>query len=249
MGIVERKGKKDFRRPKPPSKQSDGRNYGGRKKSAVESDLARGRALAAAAKEKREGNRALAKAREEKETALAKKGKTKAADSDEEEEEDQPEVEEPAETVLDDQNPDGDEDEDEGNASSTPKGRVPGKAKGGPGKKGKVFASTTDMLSIINSINSSEETKIVRKLEKRVRPTAFPISHLYSTPRRKLSTLYWMKRKRRRRKRKSKRRNCCRTRRPKFWSRRKRRRFPRGKYHRMRILKRQRPKNACNSRK
>ncbi|KAJ3020130.1 UNVERIFIED_CONTAM: hypothetical protein HDU68_010331 [Siphonaria sp. JEL0065] len=143
---------KGGRKPKPVA-VVQGRNLGGRSKAAIEADLARGKAIAAAAKARRDKHRA--------EAAAAKAAGNSAT--------------EVAESVTDSEEQDSDQDEGEQQTKNNEPNDVkrlqqelkPAKTKGGSGKKGKVFSTTTDMLSIINEINSSEESKIEKKLVKR----------------------------------------------------------------------------------
>ncbi|KAJ3128025.1 hypothetical protein HK100_009420 [Physocladia obscura] len=165
------KTKTGSRRPKP-AQTIIGRNLGGRKKHAVEADIQRGRLISAAAKERREKMRELAKAKEAKDLKDVPKASKRNANNDNSDH-----------TDASDSNEEDDGD-DAGSvtksSSSHPTAPIDGpsltelqkilakpKTKGGQGKKGKVFASQTDMLSLINDINSFEEVKIVQKLVKR----------------------------------------------------------------------------------
>ncbi|KAJ3070723.1 hypothetical protein HDU98_006244 [Podochytrium sp. JEL0797] len=138
--------------PSKEAKKNTATQHGGRNRRAVEADLEKGRLIAQLAKAKRDKHRAVA-AKEKAEAAKSNNQKKKEEKGGVKEEKEVM----PAELI----------DEEEVKAKirelQKPKERV----KGGEGKKGKAFASETDMLSIINDINESEEVKIEKKLVKR----------------------------------------------------------------------------------
>ncbi|KAJ3352099.1 hypothetical protein HDU83_008377 [Entophlyctis luteolus] len=119
-------------------------SFGGRSKLAVMEDQARGRLLSAAAKARREKARATT-------TAVSA-----SLQQHPEQRNDTPSDVPPVADAEGDEPDIGVPSADHANAKKVTKG-----------KKGKIFASQAEMLSIIDTINAVEESKIETKLEKR----------------------------------------------------------------------------------